>query len=179
MHKFVRIADAVLSPIDAVFKWLIASGLLVMTGVLFANVVGRTVFNISFIGAPTIGRFLMIWITFIGAYVVVRFADHIAIDMLSEKVSKKSQRVLSVIANSVATALSAYVAWLGYLFTVTRFTFGQIDVMLHISAGYFYLPIPIGFSLMTVGFMIKAIKAILNEPVQPTDSVTPKIGNIS
>ncbi len=174
MQNIVRIADAALSPIDAILRWFIASSLLVMTGVLFVNVVGRTVFNVSFIGAPTIGRFLMIWLTFIGAYVVVRSADHIAMDMLSDNVSPRVQRVLSVIANGAATVLSAYVAWLGYLFTATRFAFGQMDVMIHISVGYFYLPIPIGFSLMTVGFMIKAIKAMANVAVQSTGSITPE-----
>ena len=94
--------------------------------------------------------------------------------MLSDNVSQRAQRALNVIANSAATVLSAYVAWLGYLFTATRFTFGQVDVMIQISVGYFYLPIPIGFSLMTVGFMIKAMKAMLNVPGRSTGSITPQ-----
>ncbi len=174
MLKFVRFAEVALSPIDTLLRWLIAAGLLTMTGVLIVNVVGRTAFNISFIGAPTIGRFLMIWLTFIGSYVVIRSADHIAVDMLSNYIPDHVQRVLGVISNGVAAAISAYVAWLGYLYTAARFAMGQMDVMLHIPTGFFYLPVPIGFLLMAIGFLIKATKIVVDEPVHSTGTLLPE-----
>lgn len=177
MHTILKIANAALSPIDAVFRWSIASALLLMTSVLFVNVVGRTMFNFSFIGAPTLGRLLMIWLTFIGSYVVVRSAEHIAVDMLSNFLSRRVQRVLGVIANGTAMVLSAYIAWLGYLYTATRFAVGQMDVMLQIPTGYFFLPIPIGFSLMAVGFLIKAMSILVDEPMKSNGSITPETGN--
>lgn len=176
MHKFIRLAEGALSPIDTVLRWLVATGLLAMTAVLIVNIVARTVFNVSFIGAPTLGRLLMIWLTFIGSYVVIRSANHIAVDMLLTYLPRRVNIVLGVVANGIAATLSAYVAWLGYLYTAARFATGQMDVMLQIPSGIFYLPVPIGFSLMTVGFLLKAIKLTVDESAKTSDDFPPENG---
>jgi len=176
VHKLINIAEAALSPIDTILRWMVSAALLTMTGVLIVNVIGRTAFNYSFTGAPTAGRLLMIWLTFIGSYLVIRYANHITVDMLLNYLPRRVNRVLGVITNSVSAVLSAYVAWLGYLYTASRFTMGQMDVMLHIPTGFFYFPVPMGFSLMTVGFLIKAIKIMVDESATPSAAIPTETG---
>ena len=46
---------------------LIVAMMAVMVALVFANVVGRYVFNRSFIWAEELSQYLMVWVTFLGA----------------------------------------------------------------------------------------------------------------
>ncbi len=53
----------------------------------------------------------------------------------------------------------SYVGWHGYVFTAKRFAYGQMDPMLNVPTGFFYMPLPIGGFLMAVAFLFVALKA--------------------
>ncbi|MDH3580828.1 MAG: TRAP transporter small permease [Hyphomicrobiales bacterium] len=157
----IRVVEAVLSLIDRLVMWLVGAMLLVMTIVLFANSIGRAALNLSFVGGPALGRLLMIWLTFMGAYLLVRSGGHIAIDITKRVVSGRSWRRLEVLIGLAGGATMGYVAWLGYQFTALRFSLGQMDPMLNIPTGVFYLALPLGCGLMALSFFHNALKAFV------------------
>lgn len=166
--NLIKAIEAALGFIDVIVKWIVASALLLMTAVLFFNAVGRAFFSMSFVGGPALGRLLVIWLCFLGAYLLVRTNGHVAIDILSRAVSDRVYRWLSIIIGVVGAVTMAYVGWLGYLFTAKRFAFGQMDPMLGIATGVFYLPIPIGGFLMAAAFLFAAVKAGTAGTERPT-----------
>ena len=82
MRAIVDKFESLLGAIDGVIKWVLVFALLAITAVLFFNSIGRSVFNVSFVGGPALGRLLIIWLTFLGAYSAVRSGSHITIDIL-------------------------------------------------------------------------------------------------
>ncbi len=172
----IGIVEASLNFIDRLVRWFVGVLLLVMVIVLFANSIGRTVLNISFVGGPALGRLLMIWLTFMGAYLLVRKSGHITIDIAIRLASDRGRRLLVILINFSGAATTGYLTWLGYLFTLSRFERGQMDPMLSVPTGIFYLAIPLGCALMAVSFFHNGLKAITEGPPQESDASHPVAG---
>jgi TRAP-type C4-dicarboxylate transport system permease small subunit len=150
--------------VDRIIRFIVVAALLLITAVLFFNSIGRSVLNISFVGGPALGRLLVIWLTFLGAYLTVRSGTHITVDLVKRLFPQRALRHLAILVGLSSALTCAYIAWLGALFTRTRFVAGQIDPMLEIPSGFFYLPVPIGAGLMALAFAQIAMRAASREP---------------
>ncbi|MEE8094115.1 MAG: TRAP transporter small permease [Gammaproteobacteria bacterium] len=160
MRAIVDKFESLLGAIDGVIKWVLVFALFAITAVLFSNSIGRSVFNVSFVGGPALGRLLIIWLTFLGAYSAVRSGSHITIDILLRLLPARAVRNLPIPVGLFGAATTGYITWLSAIFTWTRFSAGQIDPMLEIPSGFFYLPVPIGGLLMTLAFLQVAFVCI-------------------
>ena len=84
--------------------------LLAMACIVFANVVLRYTTGDSIVWAEEVARHMMIWVTFLGAGLVLRFGGHVAIDNLHRSVgTRKAQwlRRLVVLGVGLFFAVSA------------------------------------------------------------------------
>jgi len=160
MRAIVNKFESLLVAIDGVIRWVLVVALLAMTAVLFFNSIGRSVFNVSFVGGPALGRLLVIWLTFLGGYLAVRSGSHITVDILQRLLPVRAVRKMPIPIGLFGAATTGYITWLGAIFTWTRFSAGQIDPMLEIPSGFFYLPVPIGGLLMTMAFLQVALICI-------------------
>ncbi|NNC63613.1 MAG: TRAP transporter small permease [Gammaproteobacteria bacterium] len=160
MKRAVQGFERVLGTVDVVVRVIVVATLLSMTAVLFLNSIGRSVLNVSFVGGPALGRLLVIWLTFLGAYLAVRSGTHITVDIARRLVPQRLLSQLTVLVGLVSAVTCAWIAWLSAVFTWTRFAAGQIDPMLEIPSALFYLPVPIGAGLMTVAFLQVSMKAL-------------------
>ena len=82
MKRAVEGFERVLGTVDVIVRVIVVATLLSMTAVLFLNSIGRSVLNVSFVGGPALGRLLVIWLTFLGAYLAVRAGTHITVDVV-------------------------------------------------------------------------------------------------
>ncbi len=158
MNAAALALERILRRVDQLVRVIVVTALLAMTAVLFLNSIGRSVLNVSFVGGPALGRLLVIWLTFLGAYLAVRTGAHISVDVVQRILPERWLRRLAIVAGIVGAATSAYVAWLGGQFTWTRLAFGQVDPMLEISSAWFYAPVPLGAGLMVLAFIQSALK---------------------
>lgn len=163
MRGIVARFESLLGAVDGLVRWVVVSALLLMTGVLFFNSIGRSVLNVSFVGGPALGRLLVIWLTFLGAYLAVRSGSHITVDVLQRLLTPRAVKRLSIPIGLFGAATTAYITWLSAMFTWTRFSAGQIDPMLEIPSGFFYLPVPLGSLLMTLAFLQVAFKSAVDD----------------
>ncbi len=161
MRGIVERFESVLGAVDGLVRWVVVTALLLMTVVLFLNSIGRSVLNISFVGGPALSRLLVIWLTFLGAYLAVRSGTHITVDVFQRVLGTRTVKRLSIPIGLFGAATTAYIAWLSAIFTWTRFDAGQMDPMLEIPSGLFYLPVPIGGFLMALAFLQVALKSML------------------
>jgi TRAP-type C4-dicarboxylate transport system permease small subunit len=176
VRTIVQRFEVLLASIDGLVTRLIVFALLLMTALLFFNSIGRSVLNISFVGGPALGRLLIIWLTFLGSYLAARSGSHITVDILSRAVPEQIARLMPIPVGLICAATTGYIAWLGAVFTWTRFSAGQIDPMLEIPTGFFYLPVPIGSTLMALAFLQVALKRIVDVTAEPDSSVSSATG---
>lgn len=161
MKGAVQGFERALGAIDVGVRVIVVATLLSMTAVLFLNSIGRSVLNVSFVGGPALGRLLVIWLTFLGAYLAARSGTHITVDIVRRLVPARVVELLTIFVGLFSAVTCAWVAWLSAAFTWTRFATGQIDPMLEIPSGLFYLPVPIGACLMTLAFLQVAMQALV------------------
>ena len=94
-----------------VYKLLcILCGLLIlaMTFLIFAQVLCRYIFDNSLTWSEELGRYIFIWITFLGLPAALEAKAHVALDLLLKKLKGKAYRTVVTI-NMVLTSLLALV----------------------------------------------------------------------
>ena len=129
-------------------RWLLILLLVAMACIVFANVVLRYTTGDSILSAEEVARHLMIWVTFLGAGLVLRFGGHVAIDNLHQAVSTRSARWLRTV---VAVGIGVFCLVMTYFSVLyvwaTRF---QTTAATDIPISFIYLAMPMGFLLMFV-----------------------------
>ena len=73
-------------------RWVLIALMAAMAVLVFANVVSRYVFNYSFIWVEELSRYMMIWVGFLGAGLVLRVGAHIAVDVLPGPAAARAPR---------------------------------------------------------------------------------------
>jgi len=89
-------------------KFLAVACLAGMVVLVFGNVVLRYGFNSGIVVSEEAARWLLVWLTFLGAIVALREHRHLGIDTLIRKLSPGAKRVVFVINY----ALMLYANWL-------------------------------------------------------------------
>lgn len=135
-------------------RWLLILLLLAMACIVFANVVLRYTTGDSIVWAEEVARHLMIWGTFLGAGLVLRFGGHVAIDNLHHTVSDRMARALRTL---VVVGIGGFCVVMTY-FSIqyvwaTRF---QTTAATDVPMAWIYAAMPAGFVLMLLHLMFVA-----------------------
>ena len=96
--------DRVCKVLEAVIGFMLA----VMVVLVFGNVVLRYGFNSGITISEELSRWLLVWLTFLGAIVAVREHTHLGVDTLVRKLSPMGKRICFIINY----CLMLYADWL-------------------------------------------------------------------
>jgi TRAP-type transport system small permease protein len=126
--------------------WVVIACLVAMSGVVFTNVSLRYLTNQSIPWADEVARYLMIWMTFLAAGLVLRQGGHVAITNLQEALPTRAQQALRGAIVLLLLGFFGYMVWVGqeYMTRMGR----QLTPATRISYWYVYLAMPVGFSLL-------------------------------
>ena len=134
-------------------RWIVIAILAAMASMVFANVALRFFTDGSILWVEEVSRYLMIWLTFLGAGLVLRYGGHIGIDTLQERLPRHAIPVRAVIF-VVMLGFFAVMLWLGIRYAA--FTWAQTTPVMQIPIGAVYLAMPIGFALLIVHALLMA-----------------------
>jgi len=155
-EDFVATFDSWLIRIN---RWAVQWILAAMALMVFANVALRFLTDNSILWVEELSRYLMIWLTFIGAGLVLRYGGHIGIENLQEKLPNHA-RTFRIVIFVVMLAFFVFMFFVGARYAV--FTWGQTTPVMQIPVGAVYLAMPIGFALMIVHALIM-MRSYINE----------------
>ena len=136
----------------ALNKWALILLLGAMSCIVFANVALRYTTNLSITWAEEVARYMMVWMTFLGAGLTLRYGGHVAITNLMETLPPKAQRILRTIIVVSLFAFFAVMIWVGYNYAM-RMRF-QLTPATRIPFSYVYAAIPVGFAFLAVHLML-------------------------
>lgn len=128
-------------------------------GLVFANVVLRYGFGASLAWAEEAARYLVIWLSFLGAGLALREGAHIAVEALPDALPGGPARALRLLVVLLVGASLAAVLWLGWQYA--QFAWGQRSPVMRLSAGAVYLAVPVGCALMLAHLALAARDAVL------------------
>jgi len=114
--------------------------------VVFLQFFSRYVLNDSAAWTEEIARYLLMWVTFIGASIVTRRGTHIGVEILGQMLPEGAKRVLAFVIDCVMVGFIGLLCWFSILITERM----QIQRMTVIewSMGIVYAGIAFGCFLM-------------------------------
>lgn len=139
--------------------WALIVMLSAMTLIVGANVALRYLTNNSLPWADEAARYLMIWLTFIGAGLTLRTGGHVAITNLQDVMPNRLQIVLRALIVVTLLVFFGYMVVVGYEYMI-RMQF-QKTPALRLPFLYVYAAMPIGFALLIVHLLLIARSLIL------------------
>lgn len=172
---YVSALEAILGSLDRFVRLAAGVALLVMTLLLFGNSTARFLFGVAFVGGEELARVLTVWMTFLAAYLVVRKNSHVAIDILLRLINERAYRVITFITSIVAAVTMAYITRYGVEYSFKIYASGQESAVLPMLRAVFYFPIPVGCGLMTMAFLINAVKVLRGDLPRPVIEGAPTV----
>ena len=134
---------------NALYKFLsyaCAFLILAMTLLIFWQVVARYVMNDSLTWSEEIGRYMFVWITFVGLPAALKAGAHVAIDLLLKKTHGAFHMSILTV-NAIATCfIGIVICYSGIRLTVLGV--GQISSALQIPMQVYYAGVPVCGVLM-------------------------------
>jgi len=134
--------------------WALIVMLAAMTLIVGANVALRYLTNNSLPWADEAARYLMIWLTFIGAGLTLRTGGHVAITNLQDALPNRLQILLRALIVVMLLVFFGYMVVVGYEY-MTRMRF-QKTPALRLPFLYVYAAMPIGFGRLILHLLLIA-----------------------
>jgi C4-dicarboxylate transporter DctM subunit len=129
-----------------IVDWFAALAVVVMTLLVFFQVVNRYIIGWIVPWTEEVSRILFIWTTFVGAYIALKANSHISVETFFKRFSPKNQEKISNILIFLVFYFLGYLFWLSL--KVIPATFGVTTPVLEISYLYIHLSLPIFTGLM-------------------------------
>ncbi len=134
-------------------RWVVIVILAAMALMVFANVVLRFLTDQSILWVEEVSRYLMIWLTFLGAGLVFRYGGHIGIDALQDRLPRYAAAIRTVIFVFLL-GFFGFMVWIGFRYAAL--TWGQTTPVMLIPVGVVYLAMPVGFALLILHLLLMA-----------------------
>lgn len=137
-----RLADALCRAVEILCNAMLA----VMTAIIAVLIVSRNLLSFSFSWSEELTRFLLVWLSMLGAAVLLRRDDHIQMELLTDYLSPRMRTVLSLALRLLVLAFLVILLHQSWLTAGAR-------AVTHapasgISMRIPYLALPVGAALM-------------------------------
>lgn len=150
--------------IDKFLSWTVVVLMSIITVNVLWQVFSRFVLQNPSSFTEELARYMLIWIGILGAAYVAGQKLHLAIDLLSTKLSGKSKSVLEIFIQLCIFVFSFFVMVIGGIRLVyITLQLNQISAALQLPLGYVYLVLPISGILMmfySICFIVDEVKKI-------------------
>ena len=131
----------------SVNRWAVIVLLAAMATMVFANVALRFLTDYSILWVEETSRYTMVWLTFIGAGLVLRYGGHIGIDSLQQAAPRFAPVIRTIVVVVMALFFCTMIV-VGIRYA--SLTWAQTTPVLEIPIGAVYLAMPIGSGLLLV-----------------------------
>ena len=151
--NFLKSLDKVLTRAEEIVLITLLSIMVIMS---FVQVVLRNVFSSGILWADVLLRHILLWLGFLGAAIATSENRHINIDALRRFLSPKIRTAMEVVTDLFAAGICVLLASAAW-----EFVQGEIadrrTVLEGIPSWYAQVILPVGFGLLAVHFIIRAI----------------------
>ncbi len=153
-----RLAD-ISRTINRAVEWSLAGLGLTMVVVVAAQVFCRYVLNHSLFWSEELARYLLVWLTFLGATVAYHRRAHPSIDILAARVGPRGGRVLAIAGYLAALLFFGVLTVYGLQFA--HFVRAQISPALQLPKWVVMLALPLSGAILclhTWRFLMAAVR---------------------
>jgi TRAP-type C4-dicarboxylate transport system permease small subunit len=165
--------NVIADKINSIARNVVLAGIIIMTPVVFLNVVVRYLFRVSLPWSPEVARYSFVWITFIGTAVALREKSHAKIDLLVERAPKSTGKYLKLANYCIMIGLSVLLIIAGVKQMIDVWP-TKAAYMRFLSMGWMYLTIPVCGVLMLFFSCVSIWELFLDENLPHTEEPPPE-----
>ena len=133
-------------------RWALILLLAAMSLIIFTNVAMRYLTNDSLEWAEEVARYMMIWLTFLGAGPVLRYGGHIAVENLQDALPRAGGIAVRMLVAALLFGFFGFMVWYGWLYM--QRTLFQLTPVTQIPFAYIYSAMLFGGVLLIVHFLL-------------------------
>lgn len=128
--------------------WIVIVLTIGMSASVFVQITARNVFASSFEPLEELSRFLLVWVTFLGAAITYKADGHLGVLFCIKALPDKLREKTIILANLFSLGFFLFLIYYG--FKMAGLTMGQESMQMRIPMGIVYSVIPISGVLMTL-----------------------------
>lgn len=159
--------DRVFDYVARVIELVLAIAFIAAVLLNFANVVGRYLFGLTFLGADEVQIFVMIGMAFLGAVVVSQRNMHLRMDVLVRYLPTQIQGLLRGLELLLLVALAGFVLTQSFLYARQMMRIGRTSDMVGVPMWIPHGAVALGFGLMLVIALWRLVRLARRIP-EPT-----------
>lgn len=152
--------------LDMVSRKLSQLSVLVMTLVVLLGVFMRYFLKSPLIWTDELAKYMLVYMTFVGAPVALRDKSLAAMELVVEKLPEKKRKVVQIIAYILAVALIAFLFYYSLDLISQHSVKNQISPALQIPMTWVYFSLPLGIGLLliqSIFLLIDEVKGLKND----------------
>jgi len=146
--------------LDRAATFLAVFALAAMTVVTTLQIVCRFFFT-ALSWSEELSRYLMIWLTFLGASMGVKRGTHIAVTFAVSPLSPRWRQALALLVHVLALYFFLLVAFYGW--RLMNFQAYQVSAGLGLSMRYVYVSLPVGGALCAIHILAEILQLLAGE----------------
>lgn len=159
-----KIIDLIKNFYNQAEEYLLVTSLAFTVVLVFIQVVMRYVFNQSLSWSEELCRYIFIWQVWLGASLGFRTNQHIAIEMVYDKLKGKLKVIYMLLAYIITLAFNLFLVKYGFDLVGTMISRGTISSGMRIPLYIVYLSVPVSsfiIVLRLVGKIYQEIKGLV------------------
>ncbi len=146
------------------FEEILSAGcLLAMTILAFVNVISRFVFKASLSFTDEITTNLFVLLTLAGASLAAKRNTHLGLNLVTDNLSAKWQKNLTVFANLLGVLFTGILVYFGIIMAYNEYRLEQLTAGMQLPEWIFGAFVPLGGILLLLRFIQKTIETVKEE----------------
>jgi TRAP-type C4-dicarboxylate transport system permease small subunit len=139
-----KLLDRIEKALDAVMTLM----MIVMGGSVVLQVASRYIFNRPTSWSEELARYLFVWITFLGAAVVIRKRRHVDVTVLTDRLPPGAAKVVYLVSDVAVLFMLGALTWAGAGLAIMAHR--QLSAAMDLPMSLAYSAMPVGTGLMFV-----------------------------
>ena len=163
--KIIRAVENILGYIE---NGLLVIFLTVTVLMAFLQVILREFWSTGILWADVFLRHLVLWIGFLGAALAAKESRHFSIDVITKRLSPTLRRIIQILLDLSAAIVCYFLSSAGWSFVSDEIKYNDQPLFTflgkNVMAYYLEIIIPVGFALVGIHFLFRAIEVAVTGP---------------
>ncbi len=164
MRQFIQVLRQIDNFLGRPLEIVTAATIFVQMVVMFAGVIFRYFLNNSLTWSDELSAYLLVLVTFLGAYVALRAGMLIRIELFINLFPVKHKKPLIVLGNCSIIAFLGSIVYFSIVLITSPVVMMQVTAAMELPMYLFYSIIPIGCALMLLQFVIRTYDVLQEKP---------------
>ena len=162
--------NRIFSVLNRIEEIILVAMFAVMVLVIFVQVIMRKANN-SLVWSEELGKFLFVWISWLGISIGQRKGEHIKITMLVDRFPFRVAQIFNILSDIIVIVICAVTLYYGVTLVITQRTTPYAGIKISTSWGY--LAVVVGCALMILRCLVSSKQSLVllikGKPEEPAE----------